>query len=111
MRSTAIPGTNLQPSSICLGSVSLGSTLDQEQSFALLDAYLEQGGSFIDTASVYSNWLPIERNSSEKTIGRWLHARGVRDRVVLGTKGAHPELSSMHIPRMSRARDRARPGD
>jgi aryl-alcohol dehydrogenase-like predicted oxidoreductase len=103
MRYVVIPGSDLNVSAICLGSVSLGSALDAAASFALLDAYLAQGGNFIDTAKVYANWLPIEESSSEKTIGRWLKSRGVRERVVLATKGAHPDLKTMHISRLSRA--------
>lgn len=103
MRYVAIPGSDLNVSAICLGSVSLGSVLDAEASFALLDAYLAQGGNFLDTAKVYANWLPIEESSSEKTIGRWLKSRGAREWVILATKGAHPDLATMHIPRLSRA--------
>ena len=100
-----IPGTELSPSVLALGTVPVGSTLDQAESFALLDAYLAAGGTFIDTARVYSDWLPGERNSSEKMIGRWLAARGkrVRDSLVLATKGAHPPLDDMRQARMSRA--------
>jgi len=76
--------------------------VDRDGSFALLDRYVERGGNFIDTASVYANWLPVERHSSEKTIGRWLKARGNRKQLILATKGAHPELSSTDVPRMSR---------
>ena len=103
MRYTSIPATTLQPSVICLGTADLGGKIDRETSFRMLDAYLEQGGNLIDSASVYANWLPGERNSSEKTIGRWLAARGNRDRVMVATKGAHPELATMQISRMRRA--------
>jgi aryl-alcohol dehydrogenase-like predicted oxidoreductase len=102
MRYTAIPGTDLRPSSICLGTSELGSVLDREASFALLDRFLELGGTFIDTASVYADWRPGERSVSEKTIGRWLAERGTRQRVVLGTKGGHPDLATMHVSRLSR---------
>jgi aryl-alcohol dehydrogenase-like predicted oxidoreductase len=103
MKYITIPGTTLKPAVICLGSTHIGSTIDQVTSFNLFDIYLEQGGNFIDTASVYANWLPVEKSISEKTIGRWLRQRGCRDQVILATKGAHPELSTMHIPRLSRA--------
>ena len=72
MKYTPLPSADLRPSSICLGTADLGSTIDQQASFKLLDTYLEQGGNFIDTAKVYADWLPIEQSSSEKTIGRWL---------------------------------------
>lgn len=66
-----------------------------------MDAYLTCGGNVIDTAAVYANWLPGEKNSSEKTIGRWLARTGKRDKIVLATKGGHPDLATMHISRMS----------
>jgi aryl-alcohol dehydrogenase-like predicted oxidoreductase len=69
----------------------------------LLNEFVAQGGNFIDTAHVYSNWIPGEICRSEKLIGRWLKSTGSRDRVVLGTKGAHPELATMHISRLSPA--------
>jgi aryl-alcohol dehydrogenase-like predicted oxidoreductase len=81
----------------------MGSTIDRDTSFKLLDLYVEQGGNFIDTANVYANWLPIEKSKSEKTIGQWLRERGCREQIILATKGAHPELDTMHVPRMSRA--------
>jgi len=102
VRYVTLPRTELRTSSICMGTVVLGSTVDRDGSFALLDRYVERGGNFIDTASVYANWLPVERHSSEKTIGRWLKARGNRKQLILATKGAHPELSSTDVPRMSR---------
>jgi aryl-alcohol dehydrogenase-like predicted oxidoreductase len=102
MRMTQIPGTELRTSAICLGTGGMGSAIDRESSFAMLDAFVAQGGNFLDTAKVYADWLPIERSSSERTLGRWLKARGNRDRIIVGTKGAHPDLATMHIPRMSR---------
>jgi aryl-alcohol dehydrogenase-like predicted oxidoreductase len=103
MKTILIPGTELKPSVICLGGGLLGSTLDQQESYKLLDAFFEQGGNFIDSAKVYADWLPIERSISEKTIGAWIRARGNRSRVIVSTKGAHPELTSMHILRCSPA--------
>lgn len=103
MRSTPIPHTDLAPSTICLGSSNFGNGIAPADAFQLLDAYVGLGGNFIDTAAVYANWLPGETNSSEKTIGRWLARSGQRSRLVLATKGAHPELATMHISRMSPA--------
>ncbi len=81
----------------------MGSKIDLATSFQMLDAYVEQGGNFLDTAAVYANWLPGERNISEKALGKWLKERGTRDQMIVATKGAHPELSSMHISRMAPA--------
>ncbi len=103
MRTTALPQTDLSPSAICLGSSNFGNGIAPADAFQLLDAYVACGGNFIDTAAVYANWLPGEKNSSEKTIGRWLARSGQRSRIVLATKGAHPELATMHISRMSPA--------
>jgi aryl-alcohol dehydrogenase-like predicted oxidoreductase len=88
-----LPGTDLQVSRLCLGGNRLGSALDQNASFELLDAFVEQGGRFVDTAHVYADWVPgIERSCSEKTIGRWLAARGCSADVVVATKIGHPRL-------------------
>ncbi len=102
MNYRTIPNSELSVSGISLGSTGIGSAIGVEESFALLDQYAQAGGNFIDTAAVYANWLPGERNVSEKTIGRWMIERGVRDQMVVTTKGAHPELETMHISRMSR---------
>jgi len=102
MRYTIVPGTALQVAQICLGTSELGAGIDRETSFALLDAYSEAGGNLIDTASVYANWSGAERSVSEKTIGAWLDARRTHGRVLVATKGGHPELSSMSVSRLSR---------
>ena len=103
MRIIPIPHTDLAPSAICLGSSNFGNGIPKEDAFRLLDAYVDLGGNFIDTAAVYANWLPGETNSSEKTIGRWLARTGKRDGLLIGTKGGHPELATMHISRLSPA--------
>ncbi|GAA2812988.1 aldo/keto reductase [Crossiella cryophila] len=72
---------------LCLGGNVFGWTSDEQQSFAVLDAYAAAGGNFIDTADVYSVWA--EGNSggeSETVIGRWLARRGRRDDLVIATK-------------------------
>jgi aryl-alcohol dehydrogenase-like predicted oxidoreductase len=101
MKYIQIPGTDLKTSVICLGGGSLGSTNNQQESFSLLDLYIEQGGNFVDTAKIYADWLPGERSISEKTIGAWMRQRGNRQKVIVATKGAHPDLAAMHIPRLS----------
>ena len=97
-----IPGTDLNVSSICLGTASIGSTIDREKSFTLLDKFFEMGGNFLDTAHVYADWIPGEKSSSEKTIGKWMRERGIRDKIIIGTKGGHPLLSGEMIMRLSR---------
>lgn len=103
-RYVTIPGTDLVVSRICLGGNRLGGELDQAGSFALLDAFVEGGGTFIDSAHVYANWIAgNERSSSEKTLGRWLKARGGARGVVIATKGGSPEPETPHIRRLDEA--------
>ncbi|MEU7136665.1 aldo/keto reductase [Streptomyces sp. NPDC046261] len=72
---------------LALGGNVFGWTADEKQSFAVLDAYAEAGGNFIDTADVYSAWAPgNEGGESETIIGDWLTARGNRDDIVIATK-------------------------
>lgn len=103
MKTKNIPGTTLYPSVICMGTVPLGSTVSEQDSFELLDTFVEQGGNFLDTANVYADWLKMGKSTSEKTIGKWLKQRqGGRQQIIVATKGAHPNLDTMRIPRMSR---------
>lgn len=103
-RRLTLPGTALSVSALCLGGNRLGGELDQDQSFALLDAFVAAGGNFVDTAHVYADWRPeVERSCSEKTIGRWRAARGLRDEVLVATKVAHPVLGHSERTRLDRA--------
>jgi len=96
-----LPGTLLRASAICLGTAEFGSAISDEQAWELLDAFAAQGGNFVDTARVYAAWGPGGMGSSERAIGAWARSRGVRKRIILSTKGAHPELRTMHISRLS----------
>jgi len=96
-----IAGIDIEVSEICLGTGIIGGAIDRVQSFRLMDRYVELGGNFLDSAKVYSDWLPGEKSVSEKTIGRWMVARKNRANLVLATKGGHPFLETMHISRMS----------
>lgn len=72
---------------LCLGGNVFGWTADEATSFRLLDALLEAGLNFIDTADVYSTWAPGNiGGESETIIGKWMKARGNRSRVVVATK-------------------------
>ena len=82
---------NARPLSVlCLGTASYGSACTRDESFALLDAFAEAGGNFLDTAHVYADWLPAGHGASERTVGEWLRTRGVRDEFAVATKGGHP---------------------
>ncbi|MGW1190289.1 aldo/keto reductase [Streptomyces sp. NPDC002559] len=89
--------SDLQVFPLALGGNVFGWTADEAQSFAVLDAYVAAGGNFIDTADVYSAWVPgNEGGESETVIGKWLAARGNRSDVVVATKGgAHSEYKGL----------------
>lgn len=83
--------TGLKVSPLCLGSMQFGWTADEETSFAVMDAFAEAGGNFIDTADIYSRW--VEGNDggvSEEVIGRWMQSRGNRAQVIVATKVRGP---------------------
>ena len=72
---------------LCLGGNVFGWTADEAASHRVLDAFVDGGFDFIDTADMYSHWVPGHRGGeSESIIGRWLERRGGRDRVVIATK-------------------------
>jgi aryl-alcohol dehydrogenase-like predicted oxidoreductase len=79
--------SGLHVSPLCLGGNVFGWTADEPTSFRLLDAWVDAGMNFIDTADVYSRWVPGHAGGeSETVIGKWLKQSGKRDRVVLATK-------------------------
>jgi len=103
--------TGLAVAPLMLGGNVFGWSADARTSFAILDAFCDAGFNAIDTADVYSTWVPGHRGGeSEEIIGAWLAASGARDRVMLATKiGALPasadgqewnsDLSAGHIVR------------
>ncbi len=79
--------TDLNIAPLVLGGNVFGWTADQATSFAVLDAFVDAGGTMIDTADVYSAWVPGHRGGeSEAIIGAWLKASGKRERVQIATK-------------------------
>ena len=82
---------------LCMGSVGLGFDFSQKQTNEILDAYVNLGGNFIDTARVYGDFAGGVCGVSERAIGNWLAARHNREKMILGTKGGHPELPTMNV--------------
>lgn len=84
--------TDLQTPPIIFGGNVFGWTLDEKESFKMLDKVFEKGYTMIDTADSYSHWAPGNRGGeSEAIIGKWMKDRGVRDKIVLATKvGSNP---------------------
>lgn len=78
-------GLSIEP--FVLGGNVFGMTAGRDASFAILDRFAERGGGMIDTADVYSAWVPGHRGGeSESMIGAWLKARGARDKILIATK-------------------------
>src|SRR3954451_17007006 len=79
-------GIHIAP--LALGGNVFGWTADEATSFAVLDAFVDAGGTMIDTADVYSNWVPGHQGGeSEAVIGRWLKRDPAkREKVVIATK-------------------------
>lgn len=78
-------GLSIRP--FVLGGNVFGWTADRAASFAILDRFAARGGGMIDTADVYSAWVPGHRGGeSEAMIGAWLRENGARDRVLIATK-------------------------
>ena len=79
--------SSLQVSPLCFGGNVFGWTVDESTGFSLLDAWLDAGMNFVDTADVYSRWAPGHQGGeSETVIGKWLRKSGKRDQLVLATK-------------------------
>jgi aryl-alcohol dehydrogenase (NADP+) len=89
---------------LCLGGNVFGWTSDERESCDVLDRYAAAGGNFVDTADVYSAWVPGHSGGESDTIvGRWMAARGARGRMVIATKvGMRPDLKGLS-PRTIRA--------
>jgi aryl-alcohol dehydrogenase-like predicted oxidoreductase len=78
-------GIEVEP--LALGGNVFGWTADEETSFAILDGFVDAGGTMVDTADVYSAWVPGHKGGeSETVIGRWLKRSGKRNQVVIATK-------------------------
>ncbi|MGH3400421.1 MAG: aldo/keto reductase [Streptosporangiaceae bacterium] len=72
---------SLTVSELCLGTMYFGYRTDEQASFAILDRFLEAGGTFLDTANNYGQWHG-DAGESERVIGRWLRSRRVAGQVV-----------------------------
>jgi len=83
----ALGRSGLKTAPLAFGGNVFGWTADERTSFALLDAFVAGGFNLIDTADVYSRWVPGHAGGeSEAIIGRWLVSRGLRGRVLIATK-------------------------
>ena len=96
-----LPGSDIKISALCLGVAEIGVRQTEIEAHRLLDYWVQSGGNGIDTARVYSDWIPGEKHRSERIVGDWLQAAGVREQIVLVTKGGHPLLENNWRVRLS----------
>ena len=106
MQFRKLGASGIEVAPLVLGGNVFGWTADKEASFAILDAFIDAGFNAIDTADVYSIFVPGNKGGeSETVLGEWMKARGNRDKVVLITKGGLPMgedlkgLSKGYLPR------------
>ncbi len=92
MKKICLGNTGIEVSEMCLGTMYFGSRVEEETAFALLDAYVDRGGNFVDTSNNYCFWLDgFTGDESEITLGRWMAERKNRNEVYLATKcGVRP---------------------
>jgi aryl-alcohol dehydrogenase-like predicted oxidoreductase len=102
--------SGIQVAPIAFGGNVFGWTLDEKKSFEILDAFVDAGFNLIDTADVYSRWVPGNQGGeSETIIGNWMKARSNRDRVIIATKvggdmgQGSRDLSGQHIRQAAEA--------
>jgi aryl-alcohol dehydrogenase-like predicted oxidoreductase len=87
MRKRRLGNSGLEVFPLCFGGNVFGWTVDEPASFQLLDAFIDRGFNFIDTADMYSTWVPGNQGGdSEAIIGKWLKQSGKRDHVIIATK-------------------------
>lgn len=93
--------SNIQVSQIVLGTDVYGTDVSEQTSFELMDRYVALGGNTLDTARVYGTNGFGTPSISELTIGKWLKARGGRDKLIISSKCAHPPVDHMDRSRLS----------
>jgi aryl-alcohol dehydrogenase-like predicted oxidoreductase len=97
MQRRRIGNSELQVAPLMFGGNVFGWTADEATSFSILDAFVDAGLNFIDTADVYSVWVPGNHGGESETIlGKWFRASGKREQIVLATKVAkHPQRKGL----------------
>jgi aryl-alcohol dehydrogenase-like predicted oxidoreductase len=87
MNNRMLGHSQLEVSPLCFGGNVFGWTADEARSFQLLDAFTDAGFNFVDTADVYSRWVPGHQGGESETIlGKWLKRSGKREKIVIATK-------------------------
>src|SRR6476620_10006255 len=101
MDSVRFPGIDVATSALCLGVAEIGIRQTEIEASHLLDYWIQNGGNGIDTARVYSDWIPGEKHRSERIVGDWLKATRAREQIILITKAGHPHFDGNWRTRLS----------
>lgn len=91
LRRHTLAGTGYSVSELCFGMGGFGTTVRDDRTDRMIAAYLEASGNFFDTAHCYLFWEENGNGASERELGASLRRLGVRDQVVIATKGGHPD--------------------
>ncbi len=87
MQTRTLGTTDVEVSALCLGAMFFGSRNDEPTSYRVLDAYVDAGGSFIDTANIYAHWVNgCKGGESETLLSRWMGERDNRDKLFIASK-------------------------
>lgn len=114
MKQVELGNTGEKVSEVCLGAMLMGTAMDKETSFRVLDHFVDAGGNYIDTANCYCWWLgkgEFVGGESESLLGEWMKSRKNRDKIVLATKVGGRIRDPYHIrdangvPEWHRVRD------
>lgn len=106
MRYTTIPGIGTKVSTVCFGTGNVDFE-HKEENEVMLDLFFSQGGNFFDTANIYGKWLESASNESEIILGKWMEKKIKeeksfrREDIIISTKGGHPNLDTMSLPRIT----------
>jgi len=92
VKKVELGNSGIKASEMCLGTMYFGSKINQEQSERIIEAFIDNGGNFLDTSNNYAFWMENGvGDESEQTIGAWLRSQQ-RDKIILATKcGARPK--------------------
>ncbi len=94
MKRFHIPHTDQEVSSLCYGASSFGTDVVGNATDRLVTDFVEAGGNFFDTAHCYACWVPNGAGASERELGAVLRRTGLMDKVIIATKGGHPDFDA-----------------
>jgi aryl-alcohol dehydrogenase-like predicted oxidoreductase len=87
MKTLQLGQTGVEVSALCSGILYYGNRIDRKMSYRLMDQYVDAGGQFLDSANIYSFWIPgFEGGESETVLGHWMRERNNRSRMFIATK-------------------------